>query len=145
MFTYLVLKDSKILGTMWHKAWSICCKVRYKLEYRKDTEVEVEEENVTNIIHGNDIPSKVLVVEDLRRWFFSKCKKFPAVKGISFSVNHGECFGLLGVNGAGKTSTFSMLTGELVASGGKAYVNGVPLFNMLRRSQVSILKKKYIR
>lgn len=33
-----------------------------------------------------------------------------------------QCFGLLGVNGAGKTSTFKMLTGDSVVTGGEAYL-----------------------
>ena len=32
--------------------------------------------------------------------------RFPAVAGLSFGVKHGECFGLLGINGAGKTTSF---------------------------------------
>eukprot|EP00887_Chlorella_sp_A99_P005937 scaffold29.g5937.t1 len=36
----------------------------------------------------------------------------------------GECFGLLGVNGAGKTTSFSMLTGEVLPDAGQAYVEG---------------------
>lgn len=38
-----------------------------------------------------------------------------------------ECFGLLGVNGAGKTSTFKMLTGDVKISSGEAFVRGVSL------------------
>lgn len=38
-----------------------------------------------------------------------------------------ECFGLLGVNGAGKTSTFKMLTGDHRISSGEAYVRGISL------------------
>ena len=34
-----------------------------------------------------------------------------AVTGISAMVGQGECFGLLGVNGAGKTTVFHVLTG----------------------------------
>lgn len=36
-----------------------------------------------------------------------------AVKDLNFTLNRGECFGLLGVNGAGKTTTFSLISGEL--------------------------------
>ena len=39
-------------------------------------------------------------------------------------IKAGECFGLLGVNGAGKTSTFKMLTGEIQMSSGDAYLDG---------------------
>ena len=35
-----------------------------------------------------------------------------------------QCFGLLGVNGAGKTSTFKMLTGDNTVTSGEAYLNG---------------------
>ena len=34
-----------------------------------------------------------------------------------------QCFGLLGVNGAGKTSTFKMLTGDVTVTGGDAALN----------------------
>ena len=40
------------------------------------------------------------------------------MKGTSFGVKTGECFSLLGVNGAGKTSTFNCLVGEEDISGG---------------------------
>lgn len=41
-----------------------------------------------------------------------------AVKNVSFSVKPGECFCLLGVNGAGKSTTFRMLTGKERATKG---------------------------
>ena len=50
---------------------------------------------------------------------------FAAVKGVSFSVEAGECFGLLGPNGAGKTSTMRMLTAVSPITGGRAVVAGL--------------------
>lgn len=44
----------------------------------------------------------------------SRGKKKIAVNNVTFGVPKRECFGLLGVNGAGKTSTFKMLTGDTV-------------------------------
>jgi len=41
-----------------------------------------------------------------------------ATKHISFALEYGDCFALLGINGAGKTSTFKMLTGETDANSG---------------------------
>jgi len=40
-------------------------------------------------------------------------KNVVAVKRLSFGLDVGECFALLGVNGAGKSTTFKMLTNEI--------------------------------
>jgi ABC-type multidrug transport system ATPase subunit len=50
--------------------------------------------------------------------------KTLAVKDVSFSVEKGELFGLIGPDGAGKTSLFRILTTLLKADGGTASVNG---------------------
>jgi ABC-2 type transport system ATP-binding protein len=47
-----------------------------------------------------------------------------AVSDVSFAVNHGELFGLIGPDGAGKTSIFRMLTTLLLPDGGSATVDG---------------------
>ncbi|MGE5321231.1 MAG: ATP-binding cassette domain-containing protein [Actinomycetota bacterium] len=49
-----------------------------------------------------------------------------AVRGINFEVGTGEIFGLIGPDGAGKTSTFQILAGVMEASGGAAEVFGRP-------------------
>ena len=43
-----------------------------------------------------------------------------AVAGLSFGIRRAECFGFLGLNGAGKTTSMKMLTGDLSASSGRA-------------------------
>ena len=48
-----------------------------------------------------------------------------AVKGINLDVNAGEIFGLIGPDGAGKTSTFQILGGVMKASDGTADMFGV--------------------
>ena len=47
-----------------------------------------------------------------------------AVKDISFSVKKGQSFAFLGVNGAGKSTTISMITSELVPTRGKVMIDG---------------------
>jgi ABC-2 type transport system ATP-binding protein len=49
-----------------------------------------------------------------------------AVRGISFEVHPGEIFGLIGPDGAGKTSTFQILAGVMEATAGSASVFGIP-------------------
>jgi branched-chain amino acid transport system ATP-binding protein len=47
-----------------------------------------------------------------------------AVRKVSFGLEYGECFALLGISGAGKTSIFKCLTGELYPTSGKLTING---------------------
>lgn len=49
---------------------------------------------------------------------------FTAVNNISFDVKHGEIFGFLGANGAGKTTAMRMLCGLSKPTNGKAWVGG---------------------
>ncbi len=58
---------------------------------------------------------------------------FRAVDGASFDVGYGEIFGLLGANGAGKTTVIKMLTGILPPSSGTGRVAGA---DMRRAGQV---------
>ncbi|HNP68880.1 MAG TPA: ABC transporter ATP-binding protein [Aequorivita sp.] len=51
-------------------------------------------------------------------------KKVKAVQDISFDVNPGELFGLIGPDGAGKTTIFRILTTLLIADEGTATVAG---------------------
>ena len=44
------------------------------------------------------------------------------LKNISFSVNDGDRLGIIGVNGAGKTSLFRIITGEYSATSGAVYI-----------------------
>ncbi|MBD2207733.1 ABC transporter ATP-binding protein [Calothrix sp. FACHB-1219] len=50
--------------------------------------------------------------------------KLVAVKGIDFTVNQGEIFGLIGPDGAGKTTTFHILSGVMEASAGNIQILG---------------------
>lgn len=50
--------------------------------------------------------------------------KVEALKGVSFEVKKGEIFGIIGPDGAGKTTLFRILTTLLLADSGTAYVDG---------------------
>lgn len=55
---------------------------------------------------------------------YGKKKEVLALNDISFDVNQGELFGIIGPDGAGKTSLFRILTTLLLADSGTATVDG---------------------
>lgn len=57
--------------------------------------------------------------------FSQDYKYVEAVKGISFHVDKGEIVGLIGTNGAGKSTTIKMMTGILKPTSGTIQVNGI--------------------
>ncbi|XP_074490769.1 phospholipid-transporting ATPase ABCA1 isoform X1 [Sebastes fasciatus] len=65
--------------------------------------------------------SDILTMTDLSKVY--KAGRKPAVDRLCLGIPRGECFGLLGVNGAGKTSTFRMLTGDTAITYGEAFLN----------------------
>jgi ATP-binding cassette subfamily A (ABC1) protein 3 len=82
----------------------------------EDSDVIAEKHKMAN----SNPADATVIVKDIKKWYGN----FNAVKGITFHVDKGDCFGLLGVNGAGKTSTFQMLTGENDVSDGDAFISG---------------------
>ncbi|KAM6294790.1 LOW QUALITY PROTEIN: phospholipid-transporting ATPase ABCA7 [Aegotheles albertisi] len=64
----------------------------------------------------------LLLLKDLTKVY--RHRKAPAVDRLCVAIPPGECFGLLGVNGAGKTSTFKMLTGDTEVTLGEAWLKG---------------------
>lgn len=68
-----------------------------------------------------------------------------AVNSVSFEVQKGELFGLIGPDGAGKTSIFRMLTTLLLPSAGTAQVNGLDIVADYKaiRKQVGYMPGKF--
>uniref|UniRef100_A0A8D0GPA7 P-type phospholipid transporter n=1 Tax=Sphenodon punctatus TaxID=8508 RepID=A0A8D0GPA7_SPHPU len=72
----------------------------------------------------------LLVLQNLTKVYRTRRK--PAVDRLCVGIPPGECFGLLGVNGAGKTSTFKMLTGDTMVTLGEAFLKGHSVLNNLQ-------------
>ena len=68
----------------------------------------------------------VIEVRDVTRSY--RRGRIHAVRDLSFAVDKGEVFGLIGPDGAGKTSVLQMLAGVLRAHGGQATVLGRDVF-----------------
>ena len=66
-----------------------------------DDDVETEKRRVLDNSNSPD-QRDVLTVTNLQKQY----GKLKAVDGLNFGVHFGECFGFLGVNGAGKTTSF---------------------------------------
>ncbi|XP_076622006.1 phospholipid-transporting ATPase ABCA3 [Colletes latitarsis] len=81
--------------------------------------------------NSDDKNDTLFLVYELSKYY----GKLMAVQEISFRVKQRECFGLLGVNGAGKSTTFRMLTGEEIPNSGTMY---------LGKSNIRLDKRNYL-
>ncbi len=64
---------------------------------------------------------KIIEIKNLKKSF----GEVKAVNNLSFSVKKGELFAFLGVNGAGKSTTISMMCGQLQKDGGEIRIAGL--------------------
>ncbi|MET0930464.1 MAG: ABC transporter ATP-binding protein [Aeromicrobium sp.] len=85
--------------------------------------------------------STVITTRGLRRVYGHGSSAFEAVKGIDLDVQEGEVFGLLGTNGAGKTSTLDLLEGLTAPTSGSIEVFGLDPFldRKMVRPQIGIM------
>lgn len=67
---------------------------------------------------------KAVTVNNIVKLYGTKKAPVRALQGISFEVEEGELFGIIGPDGAGKTSLFRVLTTLLLPDGGNAMVDG---------------------
>src|SRR4051812_41422381 len=89
----------------------------------------------TSSIQGDE-PTVVRVLNLIKNY-----GKVEAVRGLSLEVNSGEIFGLIGPDGAGKTSTFQILAGIMPATSGTTEIFGKP--SREARSQVGYLTQAF--
>jgi len=68
----------------------------------------------------------IFEVKDISKSFDGR----PVLKKLSLRVFPGECVGILGPNGCGKTTLFSMCIGEQNVDNGKIYLNNKPIENI---------------
>ena len=67
--------------------------------------------------------NNIIEIENLSKSF----KDVKAVSDLSFSVKKGELFAFLGVNGAGKSTTISIICNQLKKDSGKIVIDGVDI------------------
>ncbi|KAF0146874.1 MAG: ABC-type transport system ATPase component, partial [Ignavibacteria bacterium] len=83
----------------------------------------------------------VIKINDLKKSYGSVL----AVDGVNYNVNRGEMFGLVGPDGAGKTTTIRMLVGLLNPDSGYAKVLGYDLLSQknLIKDEIGYLSQKF--
>eukprot|EP00069_Balaena_mysticetus_P005171 bmy_17771T0 len=84
----------------------------------EDEDVWAERFRVENGVNEYDL----VQLHRLTKTYHLIHKKIIAVNNISIGIPAGECFGLLGVNGAGKTTIFKMLTGDIIPTSGNILI-----------------------
>ncbi|XP_047570307.1 phospholipid-transporting ATPase ABCA3-like isoform X6 [Lutra lutra] len=67
-----------------------------------------------------------VLIKELTKIYFT-CPAVLAVRNISLGIQKKECFGLLGLNGAGKSTTFKILTGEETATSGDVFIENLSI------------------
>ena len=71
------------------------------------------------------------------RGLYKHYGKIIAIRGINLQIRRGELFGLIGTDGAGKTSTFNILGGVMEATAGEpARCGGSPRCSDWRTQRV---------
>ena len=85
----------------------------------------------------NTTPETTLAAHNLTRSFGSR----QVIHGVSLDLRRGEVLGLLGHNGAGKSTTLQMLTGCLLPDGGRIDICGIDLLRqpMLAKAHIGYL------
>src|SRR5690349_6341223 len=86
-----------------------------------------------------------VVADNLVKTYGKKKDSIHALRGISFAVGKGELFGIIGPDGAGKTSLFRILTTLLLADSGNASVDGFDVVKDYReiRNRVGYMPGKF--
>jgi len=84
-------------------------------------------------------------VEDVSKTFLSGKEKVAALRDIDLTVDKGELFGLVGPDGAGKTTLFRILTTLMLADSGSAKVEGYDVVKEFRaiRKRVGYMPGKF--
>jgi len=93
-----------------------------------DSDVNAEIQKVKEM-SMDEVKDSNLVLAGVSKYY----GKLLAVNQLFLDVESCECFGLLGINGAGKTSTFKMMTGDELITAGDAYIRGYSMKSELQK------------
>ncbi len=83
----------------------------------------------------------ILSIENLQKSFFKGNK--VVLDDISLKINSGEIFGLVGLNGIGKTTMIKIIIGLLFANGGDVKIDGISIEDFEVKKKFCYLPEKF--
>ena len=109
--------------------------IKEEIRALDDKEYNINNEYNQDIINLNRDNNYAIRIKNLQKEYNSYiynllfcCKKNKGklvLKNLSFCLEKGECFGLLGLNGAGKSTTFKCITQEINPTYGEIFFDGI--------------------
>jgi len=82
-------------------------------------------EDAADIVEKSTDSNSVLAVDDLRTWFLVGRDKYKAVNDVSFKLKRGECLGVMGESGSGKSVTALSILGLVPTPPGKIMAGSI--------------------
>nr|KAF6490070.1 hypothetical protein HJG59_010432 [Molossus molossus] len=92
----------------------------------------VENERKTVLAQPPKLKNSPVLLKELVKIYY-ECPVVKAVRNISLVINKSECFGLVGLNGAGKTTILKMLTGDETITSGVVLIDGFSITENIRK------------
>nr|XP_056717219.1 glucosylceramide transporter ABCA12 [Euleptes europaea] len=125
-FSIRLLVDDGTIQKVWYKILEFFYdKAHGKLPLQPEGAEEEEDKDVlaeSERVAAGRADCDMLQLQNLTKIYHLPHRRIVAVRNVSIGIPAGECFGLLGVNGAGKTTIFKMLTGDIGPSHGRLLV-----------------------
>ena len=84
---------------------------------------------------------KILEVKNLRKTFYKSRSLFPAVEDVSFHLMRGECLGLVGESGCGKSTTARLIAGLLEPDSGSVRLEGEEILGLKGKKKQAVYTK----
>ncbi len=118
---YFMKKKDAVVSHGSERTSAVTVKSKFEM-----ADVQAERDRVERL---TDLSGHPIVVRDVQKVFPGQDGGQPktAVKNLTLAIERGECFGLLGPNVAGKTTSINVLTGFLEPSGGSAIIEGLDI------------------
>ncbi|BFZ10796.1 hypothetical protein BsWGS_13835 [Bradybaena similaris] len=135
MFFLLVMAvEYKEFEVVWYAFFASDSDAKVDTDIKEDSDVAAERHRINSTPISTLTSTDSLVLVNL----YKRYQNFVAVNRVCVGIPDGECFGLLGQNGAGKSTTFKILTGNIILTGGNAYLKGFDVKNHIKQVQSNL-------